>query len=487
METPTKRQNGFEAKEFAKPQENPGSEIPPAPGQSPFKGLQCFEVADADLFFGREVLTAQLIAHLRQQPFLAVVGASGSGKSSLVRAGVVSAIQRGEKLIDGASPPEGSASWPVHMITPSTHPLEGLALSVTQTDSALATTSTLMDDMRRDPRSLHLYLRKLISGGDLLHRPRQALLVIDQFEEVFTLCHDKAERQAFIDNLLIAVNPALTQPTETSPTDTPTTLRIGTESRTRGGSATVIITLRADFYANCAESATLRTALERWQKFIGPMSPQEIRRAIEEPARRTGWNFEPGLVDMFVQDVGSEPGALPLLSHALLETWQRRSGRTMTVAGYMAAGRVQGAIAKTAESVYKDHFTQEQQRIAQSIFLRLTELGEGAQDTRRRVPFAELIPRLEEMPQVEEVLGALVDARLLTTSEGAVEVAHEALIREWPTLREWLTVNREGLRIHRHLTAAAQDWQTLQRDPEALYRGARLVQAEEWLKTHEYE
>jgi hypothetical protein len=187
-------------------------------------------------------------------------------------------------------------------------------------------------------------------------------------------------------------------------------------------------------------------------------------------------------VDLLLHDVGHEPGALPLLSHALLETWQKRRGRSMTLSGYTSSGGVRGAIAETAEAVFTDQFTTEQKIIARRIFLRLTELGDETDtgDTRRRVTFNELILKPEEEASTRNVLKALADARLIVTSENSVEVAHEALIREWPTLRGWLEDNREGLRLHRNLTVVAQEGVDLNREPDMLYRGARLLQAREW-------
>src|SRR6185436_14646505 len=251
----------------------------------------------------------------------------------------------------------------------------------------------------------------------------------------------------------------------------------------------VVITLRADFYAPCANYPRLREALARSQEYIGTMSNEELKRSIEEPARRGRWELEPGLVDLLLHEVGHEPGALPLLSHALFETWQRRRGRTMTLSGYTSSGGVRAAIAETAEAVFADQFTHEQQAIARRIFLRLTELGDkaGAGDTRRRATFDELILKPEEAATTHAVLKAIADARLITTTEGAAEVAHEALIREWPTLHGWLEENREGLRLHRQLTETAQDWSATNRDPDLLYRGARLAQTSEWASTHQDE
>jgi WD40 repeat protein len=434
----------------------------PEPGEPPFKGLQYFDEADAPIFFGREALTSQLIDRLRLPSpggaappgeglgvrFLAVVGASGSGKSSLARAGLVPAIRH------GALP--GSERWPVHVITPTAHPLEALAASLTRDSESVTAAATLIDDLARDARSLHLAARRVLSrvGGERL------LLAVDQFEELFTACKDEAERRAFIDNLLHAAAPETAGPT------------------------IVVITLRADFYAHCAPYDGLRMALKQSQEFIGAMNADELRRAIEEPAHQGGWEFEPGLVELLLHDVAGAPGALPLLSHALLETWRRRAGRTLTLAGYQDAGSVQGAIAKTADRVY-GALAPEQQTIVRGIFLRLTELGEGTQDTRRRAALAELAPREHDRAAVEAMLKLLADARLVTTAQDTAEVAHEALIREWGTLRAWLDEDREGLRVHRHLTEAAQGWARLGRDTGELYRGARLAQAREWAAGHD--
>ena len=193
----------------------------------------------------------------------------------------------------------------------------------------------------------------------------------------------------------------------------------------------------------------------------------------------------PGLVDPILHEVGEEPAALPLLSHALLETWRRRRGNVMTLKAYAESGGVRGAIARTADRVFHTELDTAQQAIAQSIFLRLTELGEGNQDTRRRVALRELVPAsVADGDAVSVVLARLVEARLITTNADTAEVAHEALIREWPTLRDWLSHDREALRVHRHLTEAVQEWELLERDPGALYRGARLANAVEWATDH---
>jgi WD40 repeat protein/transcriptional regulator with XRE-family HTH domain len=399
----------------------------PAPGIAPYMGLLFFGESDSELFFGREAITARLTEHVLDLAmdsslrFLAVVGASGSGKSSLVRAGLAVALQR--------------VGWDTHVFTPTTNPLKILEANL---NAARA------------------------KNGE------RVLLLVDQFEEVFTLCHDEMERIGFIEKLIsLAGDPSK--------------------------KITVVIALRADFYSHCAQYPLLRGAVAAEQEYMGQMTTEELRRAIEEPARRAGWQFEPGLVDMLLNDIGAqgtgepEPGALPLLSHALLATWERRRGRTFTLDGYRDSGGVRGAIAETAESVYTDQLNQTQQELACDIFLRLTELGEGTEDTRRRAALNELVRQPAEAPQLRAVLNILAEARLITLNEDSAEVAHEALIREWRRLHEWLTQDREGLLLHRHLTEAAHEWEARGRDPSELYRGVRLAQAREWASLHQEE
>ena len=384
----------------------PDYSLPPADVPCPYKGLPPFEREDSELFFGREQLVENLAARLGASSFLAVVGPSGSGKSSLVRAGVVPALERasGNELR-------------IAMFSPGAHPLV-----------------------------------QLQAAGEA------SLLVVDQFEEAFTLCRDEEERRAFIDALLDSVH-----------------------------RARVVIVLRADFYGHCAAYPRLASALEDKQALVGPMTEEELRRAIERPAEHAALVLEPGVVEGLLRDVAGQPGGLPLLSHSLLETWKRRSGRLLTVIGYLQSGGVQGAIAKTAETIYRDALSPEQQRLARTIFLRLTELGDGTEDTRRRVSIAELVPRAEQEEQVGEVLRTLADSRLVTIGEGTVEVAHEALIRHWPTLREWLDEDREGRLLHRRLTEAAHEWEALDRDPGALFRGARLAATGDWATANDRE
>jgi hypothetical protein len=421
---------------------------------SPYKGLAAYDVGDADLFFGRDALIIELVEHLRHRRFLALVGASGSGKSSVVRAGLLPALTGKVPAGFDGELPTGSGSWPVYILTPTAQPLKELATHLTLDAESVRATTQLMDDMAQDARSLGIALRRMVSGS----RVERVLIVVDRFEELFTLCRDEGERKAFIDNLVTAVAPVATGP------------------------AVIVITLRADFYGRCLPYSALYALLEQQQKIMDPMTAVEMRQAIEMPARSHALTFEPGLVELLLRDVGvsgaqpPEPGALPLLSHALLETWRRREGSRLTLAGYHAAGDVQGAIAQTADVTYA-RLSPEQQIIARNIFLRLTELSEGAQDTRRRAALAELIPQGDNAAAVLEVLKLLTDARLVTTHRETAEVAHEVLIRQWPTLRRWLDDNRAALHRQRRLTEAAQAWDAIGRDESYLFRGVRLETA----------
>jgi WD40 repeat protein len=374
----------------------------------PFKGLAAFDVADAGYFFGRERLIAELVAKLVGVPLVGVVGPSGSGKSSLVRAGLLPA------LAAGVLP--GSDAWPQLLVRPGEHPLRVLRGAQAELDAR-----------------------------------EHAVLVVDQFEEVFTACRDEDERHAFID----AIAPDK-------------------------GAGVVVLVLRADFYGRCASYPALSRLLGANHVLVGPMRRDELRRAIELPARRAGLLVDPELVDALVADVQDEPGGLPLLSTSLLELWQDRDGRRLRVAAYEQAGGVHGAVARLAEGTYR-RFDDGQQRTARAILLRLAGEGEGETVVRARVA-------LEEFgEEARPVLDELTDGRLLSVGEGEVEVAHEALLREWPRLRGWLEEDAQGRRLHRHLRAAAREWQAGGRDPGELYRGARLASALDWATDHDRE
>ena len=355
-----------------------------------------------------------------------------------MRAGLVSALRH------DALP--GSGNWRVQVFTPGARPLDALAAQL----------AALVPPGRRAARRRRLAGRRgRLGPGPRTGTAAPAVLIVDQFEELFSLCGDEDERRAFLDALLFAA---------TVP----------------GGRTVVTIAMRADFYPRCAEHPALRALVGERQFLVGPLGPRELRRAIEEPAALAGLELEEGLTRRILADVAERPGSLPLVQHLLAELWRRRRGRTLTLEAYAASGGVEGALAKRANEVYAG-LPPERQAVARRVLLRLTQPGEGTEDTRRRAEMSELVTRPEEREDVEAVVAAMTDARLLTagrdeaTGEPTVEVAHEALIRGWPELRSWIGEDREALRQHRRLTDAAAEWERSGREEGGLYRGARLL------------
>jgi len=425
-------------------------------GVCPYRGLQVFEEEHAPLFFGRQAATEWLVNDLRSSRFLAVVGPSGCGKSSLVRAGLVPGLRRGDL--------PGSETWPLSVFRPGHQPLESLAVALIQLTGSAddpAAPLQLIDALVADQRQLHLTTRLALADAP---PERTIALVVDQFEEIFTLCRDEGQRRPFIDNLLYA-------------------------SAIEGGRGVVVLTMRADFYGKCAAYPDLAARITDHQMLVSPMVEEELRQAIERPTQLVGLEFEGGLVETLLRDVQAEPGALPLLQHTLLELWERQEGHHLTFAAYREIGGIQGAIAHRAESIY-DGFDALQQSITRRIMLRLVAPGEGTEDTRRRAQKNELLPTGEQAEQTEAVVQTLANARLVTTArdmatgEEQVDVSHEALIRGWPRLRLWIDEDRAGLRAHRRLTEAAQEWERHGRDASYLYRGSRLVKVERWTETY---
>ena len=380
----------------------------------PFKGLAAFDVDDADVFFGREQLVAEMVARIVGAPLVGIVGPSGSGKSSALRAGLLAALR--------ADVIPGSKDWALALLRPGEHPLAAL-------EQATA---------RVPPQG-------------------RLIVAVDQFEEAFTACRDECERSAFVDALVACAR----------------------DPRRR---ALVLLAIRADFYGRCASYPELWRLLGANQVPVGPMRRDELRRAIELPARRAGLHVEPELVDALIADVEGEPGALPLLSTSLLELWQHRDGRRLHMSAYQQAGGVHGAVARLAERTY-EQLNPAQRVVTRRIMLRLAGEGEGELVVRRRVELAELEGERDE--GVADVLSALADDRLVTLDAGTVEVAHEALLREWPRLRGWLEEDAQGRHLHHQLRNAAREWDARGRDPGELYRGARLASTLEWAADHE--
>ena len=365
---------------------------------APYRGLARFEPADHEWFHGRDALVDELLALTRSRRLVAVVGPSGSGKSSLLRAGLVPRLQRAE-------PPDRPAA--IRIVTPG-----------------------------RQPARTHAHLLTAAN----------TVVLVDQFEELFTLCTDSTERDRFLDLLLSA------------------------------DQLWVVVAVRADFYGRCAEHRALADALRQANVLVGPLTAAELRQVIIKPAAAAGLIVERSLTARIIDEVAGEPGALPLVSHVLLETWRRRRGRSLTMAGYLAAGGALGGLAATAEHVYSE-LSADQGPIARRVLLRLIMPGDGAQDTRRPTARSEF----DATADTELVLERLANARLVSLADGVVDLAHEALITAWPRLRNWVEEDRQRLRVHRRLTEAARVWEELDRDPGTLFRGTRLAVARERL------
>ena len=370
----------------------------------PYKGLTRFDQSDAELFHGRDRLVAELVARLVDAPLLAVVGASGSGKSSAVRAGLLAA------LAAGALP--GSGTWRQVVLTPATAP-PGLP----------------------DP----------VDG--------RTILVVDQFEEAFTGLADTA-RTEFVEWIARTLHT---------------------------GSATVVLTVRSDYYARCAEHPVLGDLVAANTVLVPRMAADELRQAIERPATRAGLRLEDGLADLLVDQARDAPGALPLLSVALVSLWERRSGRTLTVGGYRETGGVAGSVERLGEQAYAALRDTEHRDVARRVLLRLASSGDGQAVTARRVERTELAAI--GGPAADGVLDVLASRRLVSVADEVVEVAHESLFTHWPRLRGWLTDDASGRALRAHLTPAARAWAERDRDPGELYRGARLAAVLDWAAT----
>ncbi len=379
--------------------QDPALTVPPAGPDAaavcPYLGLFCYDIDDAEMFFGRDAEVADCVRRLGSAGMLAVVGPSGSGKSSLVRAGVAAALVRA-----GRHP---------FVVTAGSRP------------------TAVLTDAPPTPEA-------------------GTVLVVDQFEEAFTLCADPEERTRFFSGLVAEAS-----------------------------SSPVVISLRADRLGALAQYPDIARLVERGLYLLGPMDEAGLRAAITGPAQRAGLLLEPGLVDLLVREVEGQPGALPLLSHALRRTWERREGRTLTVAGYQATGGIRGCVAQSAEQLYES-LTTRQRPVLRQVLLRLVSAADDGDPVRTRVPRRLLLTD----PEREYVVDRLVAARLVTTDDDTVQIAHESLTRAWPRLSTWLDDDVEGQRVLRHLSASADAWDSMGRPDSELYRGSRLTQALDW-------
>ncbi|HET6841065.1 MAG TPA: winged helix-turn-helix domain-containing protein [Candidatus Angelobacter sp.] len=433
---------------------------------SPFRSLRAFEAEDAWLFFGREAEIGELLDRLGRSPVLVVAGNSGCGKSSLLRAGLVSALNEG-----GGE----EAAWRIAVFRPSANPFDYLAEvlpGLLAPELSAKEQAELIADCRSrfpsDENALRDAISALAGANRVEAGPTRVLLVADQFEEIFTLTSSKETRDRYIDLLLAAARPHGPVPVH------------------------LVLALRADFYANCLEHAGLSRCLETNLYNVPRMGREQLREAIEKRLELAAAQAEPGLIDALLEDAGEEPGNLALLEHALGQLWSKCGGfsRTLTNSAYAEIGRLRGALGRHADEVYHGLRDEREKRLAQRIFLELVTVGEnaGVQDTRRTMRKKDLLALSGAPEDTEQLLAALASSRLISTSgegeDAFAEVSHEALIREWPLLREWIAQNREELRLERRLLQAAEEWQALHRDSGALLQGARLAQAEEWLARH---
>ncbi|MGH3807865.1 MAG: caspase, EACC1-associated type [Pseudonocardiaceae bacterium] len=445
--------------EAAHPDQNPV--VPAGDDVCPYPGLAAFQADDAQWFFGRERVTTELVgrlaARLDQARPLVLVGASGSGKSSLLRAGLLPALSAGALLVPG------SRMWPRLLLTPTSDPVGELAAHLAR--FAGAQPDVVLADLVADPDGCATTVRRALvawAGGGEISGAR-VVLVVDQFEETFLRCPEDQDRQIFIRALCAAA---------------------GAADGAGGPPALVVVAVRADLYERCAAYPELLPALQDGQVVLGPMRSAELRDAIERPAHAAGLTLEPELVTTLLHELGvgngtGDPGALPLLSHALQATWEHRVNGMLTVAGYQATGGIRGAVATTAEATFQG-FDPGGRHAARRLLLRMIQIGDSVADTRLRADRNTLIDHAPDPAAASVVFDAFTRARLITADEDAVEITHEALLRAWPRLRGWIDADRAGLYVHRQLTDAAERWDRDGRPVAALYRDTALAVAQDW-------
>lgn len=417
---------------------------------NPYKGLRAFQEADASNFFGRTRLIQTLISRLTEDSkynrFLAVVGPSGSGKSSVVKAGLIPALRRGDL--------PGSERWYYIDMVPGLEPYRELESALNSI--AISPPENLAVQLHSHKTGLTEVVQDILPEDERV----ELVLVIDQFEEVFTL----VENEQITFNFLETLQSAVTAP----------------NSRIR-----IIITLRADFYDRPLLRPALSEIISQRTEVVIPLNQQELELAILEPARRAGVTLEAGLVPAIINEVNQQIGALPLLQYLMSELFELRTETQITIDSYRRLGGVRGALAKRAEDFFQE-LSEPQQEIARQIFLRLITLGEGTEDTRRRALVGELTSISKMRSTVQDLIELLGKSRLLTfdrdpeTRSPTLEVTHEALIREWQRLRQWLDASRTDVRMQRNLALAAEDWHKAQYDNSFLLRGIRLEQYEVW-------
>jgi WD40 repeat protein len=452
-------------------EEPPSAEVTDVPSVCPYRGLASYRQEDAGWFFGRERSTDALVEQLRAAEktggLVMLVGASGAGKSSLLNAGLVTAL-RGGALGDedggGRGATAGTVQAAAVQLVPGSDPLGELTRLIPELAAVVPPAEGA--GSARFTAAVHgavtAWMGREASGGE---RP---VLIVDQFEEAFTLCSDEASRRTFVQILHAACSPA--GPDDPAP-------------------VFVVLGVRADFYERCLRYPELADALQHRHMVLGPLTTAELREAVTGPAKAVGLELEPGLAELIVREVSADgprgahdAGVLPLLSHALLATWQRRKAGRLTLAGYRAAGGIQGAVAATAERAWSG-LDPAARTAARLLLLRLVRLGEDTQATRRRGTRRQLAQESTDPGKTEESLEALVRARLVTLDAETVEITHEALLHAWPRLRDWIDEGRGDHLVRQRLEEDGRAWEGSDRDSSLLYRGSRLEQARSWAKS----
>ena len=428
---------------------------PPAPGPRwdgcPYRGLLPYDQAHAAVFFGRERLVAELTGMLAGTGtgtgtgtgIVMVTGASGAGKTSLLRAGLVPALARGVQM-------PGSAGWPVVSLTVTARPLTDLAAGLATLDGR--DPAAIRQRLADAPGQAHLLIRELTRSASAGAR---LVLIVDQFEQVFAAdgAQERAERAAFID----AVCAAATRPP--GPRGEPP--------------AQVVIAIRGDYWDRCAAHPQLVAAVERDHLVVGPMPEASLRRAIAGPAEASGLRVESALIDAIVADARADGASLPMFSQALALTWQNREDGRLTRAGYDRTGRVAGAIEAGAEAVYAG-LTEDQRAVARDALRQMTAVGHDGRLARR--PLSRVGPHAG---RAEAVLAALAHGQLVMLGDGTAEIAHDALLQAWPRLRGWLEEDQSSLILYGQLAEDAAQWRRDGRDSSRLYRGVQLAAAQE--------
>jgi DNA-binding SARP family transcriptional activator/WD40 repeat protein len=421
-----------------------GSPPPRSAARNPYRGLEPFLEADAGDFYGREALVGELVAVLAERRLVTVVGPSGIGKSSVVRAGLVPALRAGAI--------QGSQRWLVTDLFPGAQPFEELAAALRRVavDAAV--------DLGGVPRGaedgLHRWAQRM------LPRDSELLLVIDQFEELFTQTVGEDTRRAFLALLIAAVSHP--------------------DPRVR-----IVVTLRADFFDRPLHDASFAEVMRHGVVAVRAPSRDELARAVRQPAAGVGVQVEDRLVERIVGDADGEPGALPLLQYVLAERFATRDADVVSLAAYDASGGLHGAIGRRAEELYLG-LTPSQRDATRHVLLRLVTVDEHDEDTRRRVRRDELAGLGLDSADLRHVLDAFGRARLLSfdrdpiTRGPTVEVAHEAILTQWDRLRSWIDAVRDDLLTARRLTASSREWEDASHDPSFLLRGARLEATERW-------